>query len=605
MSGIVGLCNRDRQPIATSLLQRMTDSMAAQGPDAQTVWQQGSVGLGHTLLKAMREQAAEQQPLTLDQQVWIATDVRLDDRETLLHKLQVETRELTASVPDVELVLRAYLKWDTACVEHLMGDFNFLIWDERQQRLFAARDHFGIVPFFYAQVPDGLVCSNTLTCVRQHPQVTHRLNDRAIGDYLLWNMNLDYGTTLYADIQRLPPAHTLTWANGKLTIRRYWQLPRFVPLTFHPQPQTYVEEFLALFEQAIADRSRSDRISTHLSGGMDSTSIAATTYHLLQQRGQPEALRAFTMRDRATMPEEDSHAAMIAHYIGLPLEEVDVEGAYRRVPPEQPTIPWPEPNGSVSSRWVTTTVTQRCASHARVLLTGFGGDPLLRFGEFYWIEYWRHQRPQQSLTVIRHYLRTHGRQSLYLRRGRAYWRKITKQPLTVPNWVNPAFAQQQELSARAQQYSAESGDLIARYGMGHTAFWSNICEQLHPGYTGIPIQPMLPFFDLRLVQAVIAMPPIPWLVDKHILRQAMQGRLPQATRSRKKMVFTASPDYSQTLRAMVPVWIGDLVKNTPELNNYVDVAALLGPLQGDAAVDQATLVGLEKALALAYWLRTL
>ncbi len=604
MSGIVGLCSGDRQPINPSLLQQMTDGMANQGPDAQTVWQQETVGLGHALLRTTAEQAAERQPLTLDQQVWIAADARLDDRDGLRRKLQAET-PLTASVPDVELVLRAYLKWDTACVDHLMGDFSFLIWDQRQQQLFAARDHFGIVPFFYAQVPGGLLCSNTLTCVRQHPQVSHRLNDSAIGDYLLWGMNMDYGTTLYADIQRLPPAHTLTYTNGRLTIQRYWQLPRFVPLTFHKQPQTYVEEFLALFEQAIADRTRSDRIATHLSGGMDSTSIAAATYQLLQRRGQPEALRAFTMRDRATMPEEDSHAAMIAHYIGLPLEDVNVEGYYRQVPPDQPAMPWPEPNGSISSRQLTTDVTQRCADHARVLLTGFGGDPLLRFGEFYWIDYWRHSQPRQGLAVTLHYLRTHRRKSLYLRRGRAYWRKITQLPLTIPSWVNPTFAQQQDLPTRAQHHAAQTGDLIARYGMGHTAFWSNICEQLHPGYTGIPIQQVLPFFDLRLVQYVMSLPPIPWLVDKHILRQAMKGRLPEATRSRKKMVFSAPPDYSQTLKKMVPVWIEDRVKNTPGLDAYVDSAALLGALQGEGEVAQAALVGLEKALALAYWLRTL
>ena len=120
--------------------------------------------------------------------------------------------------------------WDTACVEHLMGDFVVIIWDDTRQRLCCVRDHFGIVPFYYAGIDKTLICSNTLNCIRLHPGVSAKLNQRVMGDFLLFGMNMAWDTTSFAEIRRLPPAHTLTRTRGKLEIQPYWQLPRCLPL---------------------------------------------------------------------------------------------------------------------------------------------------------------------------------------------------------------------------------------------------------------------------------------------------------------------------------------------------------------------------------------
>ena len=98
--------------------------------------------------------AAETQPLTIDRQVWIVADARIDDRQTLIEKLQLTHRTTSSEqiLTDVELILQAYLRWGDDCTQHLLGDFAFAIWDDRTQRLFCARDHFGVKPFYYAQV---------------------------------------------------------------------------------------------------------------------------------------------------------------------------------------------------------------------------------------------------------------------------------------------------------------------------------------------------------------------------------------------------------------------------------------------------------------------
>ncbi len=148
-------------------------------------------------------------------------------------------------------------------MERLSGDFAFAIWDGPQQRLFCARDQFGVVPFFYATIGKSLIFSNTLNCLRLHPEVSDRLNEGAIADFLLFSMNMDMATTtFFADIQKLPPAHTLIWSEGEVRVRRYWQLPEAVEYLRYQRPEEYVEQFRELFERSVASRLRTNSAGT-------------------------------------------------------------------------------------------------------------------------------------------------------------------------------------------------------------------------------------------------------------------------------------------------------------------------------------------------------
>ena len=609
MSGIAGLFTRSGDAVDLSILHQMTEGMAFRGPDAQAIWHRDAVGLGHALLKTADEQADEQQPMSLNQRVWISADVRLDGRDELIAKLKPHYPEACAQMPDVALVLRAYHVWNTLCVEQFRGDFAFLIWDEVQQQLFAARDRFGVVPFFYAQVDNTLVCSNTLDCVRRYPGVSTELNEQAVADQLLQGMNMTYDTTIFAGVRRLPPAHTLVWRAGKQQIQSYWQLPRVLPLTLYKRPEDYVERFLELFEQAVSDRMRTAKIATHLSGGMDSTSIAAVAHKVLegrsqQTRSQSFYLQAFTAKDRLTMPDEDSHAAMVAHYIGIPLSAVDMGGGHHHVPDLSPERPLPQPMGGATGWHNSTMLNQHCLSHSRTVLAGFGGDPALRFGEFYWME-WLQQGLLGRLGAVQlDCLKTYGKPNLFLRRGWGYKKRMYRHKPTLPPALSADFVERQQLAQRMMQHQASSKENISRYGMGHSAFWSNVFEGFDSGMTGMPLKHVYPFFDLKLVEYVMSIPPIPWLVNKRLLRDATEGLLPAATRQRKKMVFQAADDYAPVMQQMVPVWIEDMVKHAPNLDRYVDTNELLRMLRSENKTDTQRVMALEKSLGFAYWLKT-
>ncbi|MGZ4733276.1 MAG: hypothetical protein ACXVZH_14175, partial [Terriglobales bacterium] len=243
MSGIVGIVHFDGAPVERHLLGRMTGFMAFRGPDAQEIWIDGNAGFGHALLKTTDESEHERQPFTLDGRIWIVADARVDARRDLIAKLKTKGSEnecLSTDATDVELILRAYLAWGEDCVEHLLGDFAFAIWDGPKQWLFCARDHLGVKPFFYAQLGQKLIFSTSLDCIRQHPAVSDRLNDQAIADFLLFDLNQDKATTSFADIQRIPPAHVAKWSADGTELRCYWTLPVDEPVYFR-QADDYVD----------------------------------------------------------------------------------------------------------------------------------------------------------------------------------------------------------------------------------------------------------------------------------------------------------------------------------------------------------------------------
>src|SRR4029077_12537838 len=127
--------------------------------------------------------------------------------------------------------------------------------------------------FYYAWIGATFIFSNTIAALRLHPQITNRLNERALGDFLLFDCNWTLDTTFFADIQRLPAAHQLTVTNTGLKRRKYWQLGVPKRVSFR-RDEECVEGFRERLEQAVGDRLRTQKVSTCLSGGLDSTNMA-------------------------------------------------------------------------------------------------------------------------------------------------------------------------------------------------------------------------------------------------------------------------------------------------------------------------------------------
>src|SRR5262245_41666858 len=323
----------------------MTQALAFRGPDGSATKVCGEAGFGATLFRTNDESAAECQPLSLDGKVWIVADCRVDDRARLIAELRSAGRQLMAAAPDVELILHTYLVWGPRCVERLLGDFAFVIWDGSTRTLVAARDHFGVKPLFYSQVGDLLIVSNTLGCIRRHPHVPSEVNDAAIGDFLLFGVNYFPAVTAFQHIQRVPAAHRLRCCDCDLRVDRYWQVPDYEePLRL--QRGEIVERFREVLQTAVLDRLRMRTGAIHLSGGVDSTCVAATAVDLQQTKAIDVSLTAWTFDARPLVPadRECELARLTASVLGIPCARWSYEGytLFRNLAGEC-VLPPPEP----------------------------------------------------------------------------------------------------------------------------------------------------------------------------------------------------------------------------------------------------------------------
>jgi asparagine synthase (glutamine-hydrolysing) len=603
MSGIVGIVNLDGAPIDVALLRQLTRSLAFRGPDGQRLWTDANVGFGHSLLSTTFESQQEQQPLTLDGEVWITADARIDDRAGLIRQLAAP--DLAAAAPDAELILRAYQRWGQDCVNHLIGDFAFAIWDRRQRRLFCARDHFGVKPFYYAALKDGLIFSNTLNCVRRHPKVTQRLNDLAIADFLMFGHNPEVSTTAFDGILRLAPAHQLTWSGGKPGTARYWTLPTNAEIRYRRAGE-YIERCQELLGAAVSDRLRTDKVAIYMSGGIDSPALAATACKIRHSESPTLDLQAYCLVYEKFPDPERHYAELAAQALGVPINfsTVDHYKLFERWGTRELSRPepfdWPLLALNHDSL-------QTIAAHSRVVFYGEDGDALLmpstvvsmlkrmRFTQVaadsatYWLSHLR-------LPPLGSGIRTQLRQMF----GDAPYR------LPYPAWLMPDLARRYDLPSRwenAQKSMPLPTPTVRPEARQRllSPLWQRLFEFNDPGATAIAVEYRFPLLDLRLVNYMLAIPSLPWCVDKELFRVAMRGILPRPVLDRPKTTLDFDP-YQRHLELHGCRWL-DHFEPAPRLAHYVDRKAV-PPVTGNAYDPRESWLHL-RPLALNYWLQSL
>ncbi len=541
MSGIIGVVQFDGKPLDRGLLQQLTNFLAFRGPDAQRIWTNHNVGFGHTLFKTTDESERGCQPLTLDGKAWIVSDARIDAREDLFTALKTagEADLERSDCTDAELILRAYRCWGANCVERLLGDFAFGIWDDSRQQLFCARDHMGVKPFYYAQVGSAVVFSNTLDCIRRHPGVSDQLNDLAIADFLLFGLNQDFATTSFSEISRLAPATWAFWSRSGMQSNRYWSMPIDEPL-FHKHSDDYADQFRELLRQALGDRLRSKRVSVFLSGGLDSGTLAATARDLLAERYSSFRLDALTYVD-SFVPDEGRYATLTANSLRIPIRlnpwTETSDFAWERIQFAVPE-PWadafliPAERGS----W------RQIEGDSRVFLYGEGPDNALMLD---WRPYLAHLARKGQYGRLLHDVVA----AALAERRPPFWGRFSNwanrakyvanygQP-AYPAWLNPNFESRLRLRERWTAHHSQHPSIHPirpkAYASLQSPLWQNLFERLDPGVTRTPFEVRQPFVDIRMLRFLLAVPPLPWCRSKYLLRKAMRGVLPEAILRRGK-----------------------------------------------------------------------
>ena len=599
MSGFAAVFHLEGAQVERAWLEAMARSLAPRGPDGTEIWVSGSAGLCHTLFRTSDANDGGTQIASLDGSVRLVSDARIDDRYTLINRLPQGSIDLrTASA--AELILHSYAVWGEACVEHLLGDFAFVIWDARRGRIFGARDQMGVKLFFYAHLGPYLIISDALDAIRQIPIVPSQLDDNAIGDFLLVGFNKYPARTYFKEIRRLPAAHCLSAGSDGLRTKRYWTLPVEEPI-YYRRADDYPDCFFELLHTAVRDRLPGGPLGILMSGGLDSPALAVASVQL------GAMTTAFTSVFDRLLPDEERHyARLVARHLKIPIEYTVEDDQPWGWEPDSPPIHTPEPLDDPLRLAACRKYYRDLSAHARVFFLGDGPDAALsyewrthltwlirarkwgRLCKDFGLHFAAHRRIPLLATLPR------------LLKERYFLQRFLpdSSDASFPSSINQEFGRRLGLKERWEEIREEP---LMPHPVRPVAYTSFACdfpmggtEDYDPAFTGTPSVFLHPFWDVRVVRFLLTVPAIPWCRSKFLVRTALRDLIPEAVRMRPKAPLAGFP-YLELIRrhANYPE-----LGRAPELTRYLDIEGLpRRPSQDREKVDQEL-----KALSLNYWL---
>lgn len=468
----------------------------------------------------------------------VAADARLDRREELRERLEARGAVVSADATDTELIGLAWAEWGPGMLDHLHGDFAFVIWDPATRRLLCARDHFGGRPLFHARAGDILVVSNNLRALRSHPTVSNEIDELFVADFLLFDASLRPDATAFAAVRRLPAAHILVASKGHVDVRAYWRLAPEPVARSGPEAIERVADALA---QSVRERLSEDKAAMFLSGGLDSSLVAAVA----RRECPGVSMSAHTMHFERLIPDvELPFALTVAQSLQIPVRTMALDHhslfAFWQTGGE-----YPEPARGIE-RAITADLYRRATADAAVALTGDGGDSL----------FMPDSAPRaaatdgirRTLVGLSHTWRRESRRpplglgALVLRAADRF------SPPPLPTGLRASVIERLDLLDRWRGYYARTRPLApGRRGRARAALadpvWGVLAEGRHPCATGLPLEARNPLFDLRVVRAALALPSFPWCALKLVLRElcGRYGLPPEITR-RPKTLLQGDPD---------------------------------------------------------------
>jgi len=300
----------------------------------------------------------------------------------------------------------------------------------------------GARPFFYMHDADRLYFSNTLNAIRCVPDIASALDHHFIGDFLVEGYCPDPALTAFGNVSRLPAGYALRYSTSGLDVRRHMSMPIYEPLWLKRE-QEYVETFRELLDQAVLERLPSGPTAIFMSGGLDSTSIAAIAMKNANIGGLPLGLRAFNVDYRPTFDDgETSLTSLAARQIGIPLEVLCGAsyvpyGSWNESPPPMPE-PCHEPYQALQVERF-----RQAAKYSPIVLNGYGGDGVMSGQSWPYLTWLlRHRRFGKIASDFGSYILRHGRIPLLragLRSAVSRWFRGNAQADAVPAWLAPKF----------------------------------------------------------------------------------------------------------------------------------------------------------------------
>ena len=560
MCGICGILYPSAtQQVDRNILANMNRQIVHRGPDDEGYFVEGNVGLAMRRLSIIDIKTGHQPIANEDESIWIVFNGEIYNHAELRAELETLGHRYR-TLSDTETIVHLYEQHGRNCVKYLRGMFAFAIWDRRNKTMFAARDRLGIKPFYYRNDGKTLLFGSEIKAILSYPGVRAEFNTGSLAEYLAFGY-LAGPQTMFAGINKLPPGHTLQVdAVGQLNIAPYWDLTLGVDEEIHPR-EYYVRAYREQLESCVSSHLMSDvPLGVFLSGGLDSSAIAALTTKIRR-----EPIETFAVGYAEEAFSELWYARQVAKHIGSRHHEVQLsrEAFFAELPRliwhEDEPIAWPS---SVALYFVARLARER----VKVVLTGVGSDETLGgYTRYAWtLANARMDRVYSSLTpaFLRQWIRDgigsgilpsnvrRKAEHTFAGRDGGSWPSFyfdnfysAFSAMEQSQLLNPGAREQSgnAYAASMAYWNKSSGELLHRllYTDIHTYLVELLMKQDQMSMAA-SIESRVPFLDHVLVEFTTRIPrqySIQGLSGKHILKLAVEDLLPHSIVYRQKMGF--------------------------------------------------------------------
>jgi asparagine synthase (glutamine-hydrolysing) len=317
MCGIAGFTHKNHS-VKPGLMQRAISSLIHRGPDQQGVYESSHISLGVVRLSIIDLVSGHQPMRSEDGDTVLAYNGEVYNHAELRAELErLGHRFFTSS--DTEVVLHAFLEWDTECFRRLRGMFGLALWCESRQRLVLARDRVGIKPLYFYRKCSDIYFSSELKGILCHPDIDRTLDLDGLNCYLRVNY-VPSPFTLIRGIEKLPPGHILTWQSGTTSLQSYWRGAAAVTHQKAWSVGAAKEQLDFLLRESIKEHMIADvPVGLWASGGLDSSTIL---YYAAQASTRP--LKTFSITFKGRSFDESAYIHQLAARYGTDHSETDL-----------------------------------------------------------------------------------------------------------------------------------------------------------------------------------------------------------------------------------------------------------------------------------------
>ncbi|WP_164729826.1 asparagine synthase (glutamine-hydrolyzing) [Rhodomicrobium lacus] len=596
MCGIAGWVDYTQKDTDKFTLERMTETLAARGPDGVGYWRGEHVALGHRRL-AIIDPEGSRQPLAYERNGRTAAVLVYNGELYNYKELRKELQDLGYDFHtrgDTEVILLAWIAWGPKCLNYFNGMYAFAIWDIERRELWLARDHLGIKPLYYYPAKTGVIFGSEPKALFAHEAVKPKIDEEGLAQLLLPLLKIP-GRTPYCGMLEVRPGHVLRITETGREETRYWS-----PWTNLGEEKPTPDMIRSLLEDIVERQMIADvPLCTLLSGGLDSSVLTALAHRI---GGSAAPMRSFSLDfgDKFSGDDDAPFVTQVVDHLGVAhtraslTPETMASEAVRETCVRARDMPIGIGDLDMSLHLLSKAIN----GTSKVALSGEAADEI--FGGYRWF----HDSVSVTAETFPWMAASPAHGDLH-RRILGYFRDDLKQHLKIEQYVAdnyqaalaevPAEERSDDREARMQQ--------IVHLGL--TRFLPTLLDRKDRMSMAAGIEVRVPYCDPRLVQLVA---PLPWKDKtregqvKGLLKSAAADLLPQSVIHRKKVPYptTRSTAYGALLRRQLAQ---RLVEPVGDLGEIFDVQRLeQAALHGENGPFISN-VGAELALNFDAWLR--